>query len=111
MRAARRAASAVIRWVDSLPGEGYLYITHHAVWNAPNWQLVNVTPYPDPKHYPLPGTGADILFLVDDKAQPVSRKNLVAPLPMQFFSLSDNERLAAYLEQLNDEEQERCNNT
>ncbi|SRR5216684_2039796 len=97
-----------LRFVEDIPGPGYLFLTHHAVWNAPDGRLVNVTPYPDPRHYPLPRPGADILFLVDDKAMPVRTEKLVAPSPLQFFALNDDERLAAYVKRLNDEEQEKC---
>ena len=71
-------------------------------------RLVNVTPYPDAKHYPLPRPGGDILFLVDDKAQPIVTDKLVAPLPLRFFPLSDEDGLVAYVKQLNDDEQEKC---
>src|SRR5262249_879898 len=54
-------------WLEYvIPEAAYLFLTHHAVWHAPDGRLVNVTPYPDPKHHPLPGPGSDILFLVDD---------------------------------------------
>lgn len=46
-----------LRHVAEMPGQSYLFITHHAVWHAPDGSLVNVTPYPDPKHYPLPAPG------------------------------------------------------
>src|SRR6266545_3012461 len=52
-----------LRFVEDIPGAAYLFLTHHAVWNALDGRLVNVTPYPDPKHYPLPSPGADFLFL------------------------------------------------
>lgn len=97
-----------LRFVEGFPELAYLFLTHHAVWNAPDGRLVNVTPYPDPKHYPLPGPGADILFLVDDRALPFRNEKLVAPLPLRFFPLNDDERLAAYVKKLNEEEQEKC---
>jgi hypothetical protein len=40
---------------------GNLFLTHHAVWHAPNGQMIDVTPYPDPKHHPL-APGGSILF-------------------------------------------------
>lgn len=96
------------RLVEAFCGPGYLFATHHAVWHAPDGRLVNVTPYPDAKHYPLPRPGGDILFLVDDKAQPIVTDKLVAPLPLRFFPLSDEDGLVAYVKQLNDDEQEKC---
>ena len=80
-----------LRFVEDIPDASYLFLTHHAVWHAPDGHLVNVTPYPDPKHHPLPRPGADILFLVDDKALPVRNRNIIAPLPLQFFTLHGDE--------------------
>ena len=49
----------------------YLFVTHHAVWHAPDGRLVDVTPFHhDLRHHPLTENG-DVLFLVDDAAQPV----------------------------------------
>lgn len=97
-----------LRFLQDAPDLGYLFITHHAVWHAPDGRLVNMTPYPEPKHHPLPRPGSDILFLVDDKALPVQTDQLIAPLPLRFFALTDDERLAAHVKRLNDEEQEKC---
>ena len=91
-----------------MPGQSYLFITHHAVWHAPDGSLVNVTPYPDPKHYPLPAPGQDILFVVDQKATLVPAINGAGPLPMQFFALGDDDRLLDYVKKLNEDEQEKC---
>ena len=33
---------------------------------------------------------------------------IIAPLPLRFFALGTDARLAAYVQQLNDEEQEKC---
>jgi hypothetical protein len=67
-----------------------------------------VTPYPDRKHFPLPRPDSDILFLVDDNAQPVSNERLIAPLPLQFFAISDEKDIVAYVNEQNDIEQNRC---
>jgi len=48
------------------------------------------------------------LFLVDDKATPVRNENVIAPLPLQFFTLRGDERLEAYVKRLNDEEQKNA---
>ena len=95
------------RFVEAIPGPGYLYITHHAVWNAPDGRLLDVSPYPDPKHRPL-SEGNSTIFLVDDKATPVQTESLVAPRPLQFFALSNDQQLVTYVNQLNFKEQERC---
>ncbi len=35
------------RHVEDIPEQVYVFITHHAVWHAPDGGLVNVTPYPE----------------------------------------------------------------
>jgi hypothetical protein len=95
------------RYVERIPGPGYLFLTHHAVWHSPNGQMIDVTPYPDPKHHPL-APGGNILFLLDDKAVPVRTEKLIAPLPLRFFALGEASELAAHVTRLNDEEQEKC---
>ena len=95
------------RYVASIPGAGYLYVTHHAVWHSPPGHLVDVTPYPDALHRPL-SPSEETLFLMDDRALPVTRTGLVAPLPLRYFVLDDDPALAAYVEHLNDEELEEC---
>jgi hypothetical protein len=96
------------RFVESVPGPGYLFLTHHAVWHAPNGHLINVTPYPDPKHFPLPRPGPSILFLVDDKAVPVVTEQLIAPLPLRFFAMTDEGAIVGYVNQLNETEKKNC---
>jgi hypothetical protein len=39
------------RLVERMLGPGYVFVTHHAVLNAPDGYLVNVTPYPERLHY------------------------------------------------------------
>jgi hypothetical protein len=95
------------RFVQDIPGSGYLFLTHHAVWHAPDGRLIDVTPYPEPKHHPL-APGGSILFLVDMNALPIKRANLIAPLPLRFFALDDDQCLASYVERLNEEEQRKC---
>jgi hypothetical protein len=96
------------RRVADIPGAAYLIAVHHAVWHAPNGDLIDVTPFhPDEKHRPLcPGDG--VLFLVDDKALPFTTDKLIAPLPSRFFALTADERLTEHLRRLTDEEQQAC---
>jgi hypothetical protein len=96
------------RFVESIPGPGYLFLTHHAVWHASDGRLVNVTPYPDSKHFPLPRPDYDILFLIDDNAEPVRNERLIAPLPLRFFALTAEKPIVAYANQLNEIEQMQC---
>jgi hypothetical protein len=96
------------RIVAEAPSLGYIIAVHHAVWHAPSGHLIDVTPFHDnPKHYPVTAKG-DVLFLVDDGAQPVVIGNLIAPLPSRFFPLSDDEFLVNYVDRLAKTEQESC---
>ena len=85
----------------------YLYVTHHAVWVSPDGKLVDVTPYPNPRHKPI-GQDDDPIFLMDDSARPVPVGGQSAPLPLRFFAIDDSEELRAYITQLNQREQEAC---
>ena len=95
------------RLVESLPGPGYLFLTHHAVWHAPSGELVDVTPYPDVKHRPIGPIGS-ILFLVDDKAKPFTSEKMIAPLPLRFFAIDEAGDMLKYVQGLNEKEQAAC---
>jgi len=41
------------------------------------------------------------------EAQPVATKSGLASLPLQFYAIGDDERLAAYVKKLNEEEREK----
>ena len=94
--------------VERVPRPGYVFITHHAVWQRPDDHLVNVTPYPERLHHPYPSSDPEnILFLVDDKAFPFQRTNMITPLPLKFFSVVEgNPALDAYVEEMNQKEQD-----
>lgn len=85
----------------------YVYLTHHAVWARPDGRLINVTPYPDPRHEPI-GTGGAPIFLVDPTAPPIVLGGQPAPLPMKFFAVDPGNELAEYVERLNREEKAKC---
>jgi hypothetical protein len=68
---------------------------------------VNVTPYPDDKHYPLPAPGVDFVFAPDAKAKPIAVKSGVVSLPLQYYAIGDDEWLVAYVKKLNEDEQEK----
>jgi hypothetical protein len=92
------------------PGVGeYLFATHHAVWHAPNGSLIDVTPFhEDEKHHPLTPQDGNILFLVDDAAQRVETETLIAPLPLQYFPLSDDQRLLDLIQDYRRKEELEC---
>jgi hypothetical protein len=94
------------RIVSEIPGPGYLIAVHHAVWHAPDRYLTEITPFhSEPKHRPLLSRG-DVLFLVDDRAIPVTSGRLVAPRPSRFYQLGTDERLIAHKQLVRMEEQE-----
>lgn len=87
---------------------GYFMATHHAVWRAPNDQLIDITPFhTDIKHQPYAPDGR-LYFLVDDKAQPVRIGQIDAPLPLKFFPLNDGKKLLFYIGELRANEEEAC---
>ncbi|MCG8432991.1 MAG: hypothetical protein MJA83_03040 [Gammaproteobacteria bacterium] len=88
----------------------YLIATHHAVWHNPSdLSLVDVTPFhPEQKHKPITQDG-DLLFLVDDNAQPFRTGKFVVPLPSKFYAAKPWESLIKYVEKLQREECESYN--
>lgn len=89
------------RLAEKLPGLPlYLYVTHHAVWHAPDGRLIDVTPYPDDRHKPY-SSGDSPLFLLDDNAKPVMAGGQPAPLPLRFFAIDDTPGLAEYVDEMN----------
>jgi hypothetical protein len=95
-----------LRFVEHLPGDGYLALMHHAVWHRPDGYFVNVTPYLNQRDRPIFVTNGEFLFLIDDAASPMQSENHLAPLPTRFFPLGDGEELARYVKTLNENDQE-----
>lgn len=90
----------------------YLTATHHAIWYSPDEVSTDVTPFNDnPVHHPI-HEGDKVLFLLDGTALPpvndINGQRIIAPLPMKFFALNDDERLLAYLEEVQRKEVESC---
>jgi hypothetical protein len=95
------------RIVERIPGPGYVFVTHHAVWHRHDGYFVNVTPYPEKMHYPLSPDKDNILFLADPSALPFTTKNMIAPLPLRFFSVVDGDpELDAYVQELSRKERD-----
>ena len=96
------------RYVADMPDSDYLIAVHHAVWHAHTGHLIDVTPFHcELRHRPL-SPGGDVLFLVDDKAQPVTTALLIAPLPSKFSPVHDNEPLLRHIQNLSREEERHC---
>lgn len=95
------------RYTEHVPGSGYLLLTHHAVWHAPNKKLIDVSPYPVDRDRPL-GPEGTTMFLADEMATPIVRGNITAPRPLRFFAVEPlNEQMMAYVQKLNKEEAEK----
>ena len=94
----------------SLKYGDYLIATHHAVWHNPtDRKLVDVTPFhPEEKHRPI-SFGGDLIFLVDDKAQPYETGKYVIPLPSRFYAIKDDPGIQEYVASLQHEEYELYN--
>lgn len=86
----------------------YITATHHAVWHAPGGHLIDVTPFLDDRRLNPYTEKGGVLFLVDNAAKPVVTDKLMAPLPLRYFPLSDDERLRDYLNELSREEELEC---
>jgi hypothetical protein len=91
------------RLVEAIPGPGYLFLTHHAVWVSSDGLVVDVTPYPDAKHAPLSLNPGYSPVIVDMSAVPVGNVSR----PLRFISLDEhNSDLIAYVTELNAKEAE-----
>lgn len=85
----------------------YLVATHHAVWCSAD-QILDITPFTaDQNHHPL-GRKNYVIFLADQLAEPVQVGDLIAPLPLKFFALSDNHQLIEYVKEKTQEEHKIC---
>jgi len=83
----------------------YLIATHHAVWQNPeNTSLIDITPFhAEEKHHPI-APGGELLFLVDDKAQPIKVENLLIPRPSYYYPIGNNPKIAEYVKNLQNNE-------
>ena len=111
----RDGGRALFGWVflnrGAVHGE-YLIALHHAVWSAEGSALiVDITPLHDePRFRPYCPSPARVLFLLDESAEPRMIGRGMAPLPSRFFPVTDDPKLAAYVEQLNTEERMQFEN-
>jgi hypothetical protein len=108
-KVAREGGLKVFGWtphwrrVEAIPGPGYLFLTHHAVWVSRDGLVVDVTPYPDAKHAPLSLNPDYSPVIIDMDAVP----NGSVSLPLRFIALDENNsELIAYVAELNAKEAE-----
>jgi hypothetical protein len=91
------------------PGVGeYITATYHAVWHAPGGQLIDVSPFHDDQRLNPYMENGGVLFLVDDTAKPVVTDSLIAPLPLRYLPLGDDQHLRDYLSELIEKEELEC---
>lgn len=84
----------------------YLVAVHHAIWIAEGSTVgVDITPLHESAKYQPYRPGGKLLFLLDTNALPKKIGGALAPLPSRFFAATDDPSLAAYVENLNNEEQ------
>lgn len=94
------------RFPKSLEGQCYVYLQHHAIWQASDGTLFDITPYPDGAQHPLPGPGSDILFIVDEASESVRTDTHFGPLPSRFYPVGDDEALREYVAAQNEREKQ-----
>ena len=78
----------------------YLFATHHAVWLAPDGYLIDITPFhAEQKHHPITVEGS-VMFLLDDKAQPIKMGKYLIPRPLKYYPIGESKELNEYMETL-----------
>lgn len=94
----------------SLEFGDYLITTHHAVWHNPaDLTLVDVTPFHlEKKQQPIT-QDRDLLFLVDDNAEPFRTNKMVVPLPLRFHAIKADPAIQSYVTKLQHREYETYN--
>jgi hypothetical protein len=112
-KVSRDGGRAVFGWVfldRHSPEYGdYLIAQHHAVWCASgSTNGVDITPFHENRKHRPYSPGGNVLFLLDDAAQPMAIGQLVVPLASRFFPATDNPKLAAYVKTLSSKEQAEC---
>jgi hypothetical protein len=112
-KVSRDGGRAVFGWVfldRHSPEYGdYLIAQHHAVWCASGSTIgVDITPFHENRKHRPYSPGGNVLFLLDDAAQPRATGQLVVPLASRFFPATDDRKLAAYIETLSSKEQAEC---
>ncbi len=85
----------------------YLFATHHCIWGSPDGNPIDITPFnEEPKHHPITQDGS-VLFLIDDTAMPLIKGDVIAPLPLRFFAIEDNQEIKEYVAKLNSDESDK----
>jgi len=78
----------------------YLFATHHAVWLNRQNALIDLTPFHhNPLHHPITKNN-NVLFLLDDNAEPLKKGEYIIPLPLKFFAINNTLLLQNYVKEL-----------
>jgi len=81
-----------VKHPEHLQEAEYLNAIHHAVWNGPDGQLIDVTPFHvEARHHPVTQNGS-IVFLWDPEAEPVGAGDALVTLPIKFFPTGPGEQ-------------------
>lgn len=104
----RQGGSVIYGWYfghrESEKFGNYLIATHHAVWRAPNGNLIDITPFHEElKHQPLT-LQESVLFQVDTKAQPIKIGKFLIPRPLKFYPILKSAELKEYIKTLEEQE-------
>jgi hypothetical protein len=85
----------------SLEFGDYIVATYHAVWHEPtDHGLVDVTPFHPDEHFQPITQNGDLLFLVDDAAEPFETNGTVIALPHRFHAITDAPEIQEYVARL-----------
>ncbi len=81
----------------------YLSAEHHCIWQNNNI-LLDITLLPSDKAlYPLMNQDQQV-FLPDNNADPIWTSVMLAPLPVQYYAIGDNQHLKEYVNALQERE-------
>jgi hypothetical protein len=112
-KVSRDGGFAVLGWafLSRLSQWGpYLIAMHHVVWKAAGSTVaLDITPFHENQiHRPFCPVSGSIAFLMDDAAQPKTIGHTIAPLASRFFPITEDPKLAAYVETLRRDDLAKC---
>lgn len=85
----------------------YLIATNHAIWESPERQPVDVTPFHhELRHQPVNQDKA-VLFLLDPNAAPTITPEAIVPLPNRFFPTDNSPAMRTYLRKMAETEKKQ----
>lgn len=88
---------------QGMPQQYYLTAEHHCIW-LNNDILLDITPLPQDKVLYLLMNQGNHIFLPDNNADPIWNSAMLAPLPVQYYALDNNQSLKEYVNVLQEKE-------